>query len=270
MKIRSFLFLLGILTALATESLIRAADPTEPVCPIAGNWKWDSNFSDEFNADHLDEAKWYPNNPTWLGRAPGYFSKENVTVADGFLQLTAKNETLPDVAKEYHDFTTAAVQSKERVLYGYFEVRSRPMNSIASSSFWFYAVDPDVWTEIDVFEMSGAHPAQERLYNMTLHVMKSPVVKEHFSSGETWTAPFLLRDDFHRYGLLWNERVIEWFVDDVKVRSVENAHWHQPLTVNFDSETMPEWFGLPDPESLPATFKIDYIRHWAAAEEGTK
>jgi hypothetical protein len=32
--------------------------------------------------------------------------------------------------------------------------------------------------------------------------------------------------------------------------------------MNFDSETMPEWFGLPDPADKAGHFLIDYIRVW--------
>ncbi len=237
-----------------------------PQCPIQGNWKFDPKFSDEFNGT-FDESKWYPNNPTWLGRQPGFFDPENVSVENGFLQLTARNESKGDPEKGYKDFTTAAVKSKERVLYGYFEVRSKPMNSKASSSFWFYADDPDLWTEIDVFEMSGAHPDHDDVYHMTLHVMKSPEVeKTPYSSGTNWKAPFRFVDGFHRYGLLWTPEKLCWYVDDELVRETENKYWKQPLNVNFDSETMPEWFGLPDPKELPATFQIDYIRHWELAD----
>ena len=239
----------------------------EPACPLEGDWRFEPDFSDEFNADSLDAEKWFPKNPGWLGRQPGWFSPDNVTVEEGCLCLTARNEDLPNLPEGYHTFTTAAVQSKKRVLYGYFEVKSRPMNAIASSSFWFYGVDPGEWTEIDVYEMSGAHPQHENIYHMNLHVMIKPDKGEnHWNRGKDWTAPFLLRDDFHRYGLLWNEKTIAWFVDDEKVWETENTDWHQPLTVNFDSETMPEWFGLPKPEELPATFKIDYIRHWVPGE----
>ena len=58
-------------------------------------------------------------------------------------------------SKGYHTFTTAAVQSKTKVLYGYFETRARAMNSFASSAFWFYATARDHHTEIDVFEICG-------------------------------------------------------------------------------------------------------------------
>jgi hypothetical protein len=38
--------------------------------------------------------------------------------------------------------------------------------------------------------------------------------------------------------------------------------WHSPLYLTFDSETMPEWFGMPDDKDLPSTFTIDYVRAW--------
>lgn len=37
-------------------------------------------------------------------------------------------------------------------------------------------------------------------------------------------------------------------MDGVVVRTVENTHWHQPLFLIFDSETMPNWFGMTERE----------------------
>lgn len=55
---------------------------------------------------------------------------------------------------------------------------------------------------------------------------------------------------------------------DKVVHEMENTHWHQPLNMIFDSETFPDWFGLPDKKSLPATFSIEYIRSWSRTEDG--
>lgn len=41
-----------------------------------------------------------------------------------------------------------------------------------------------------------------------------------------------------------------------------HRYWHQPLTLNFDSETMPKWFGLPKDKHLPSTYSIKYVRAW--------
>ena len=59
-------------------------------------------------------------------------------------------------------------------------------------------------------------------------------------------------------------------MDGVLVRSVENTHWHQPLYLIFDSETMPEWFGMPDDKDLPSTFSVEYVRAWKKAADEPK
>jgi beta-glucanase (GH16 family) len=71
-----------------------------------------------------------------------------------------------------------------------------------------------------------------------------------------------LADDYHVYGFDWGKDELRFYVDGVLVRSVENTHWHQPLYLIFDSETMPEWFGMPDDKDLPSTFSVEYLRAW--------
>ena len=190
----------------------------------------------------------------------------------GKLHLTAKAEDLADLPKGYHTFTTAAVKSKVKVLYGYFEIKCKPMNSRASSAFWFYANDTkggqgQWWTEIDVFEICGRCPKRDRTYFATAHVLATPEDgRKHWKKGSEWKAPYRLADEFHVYALEWDKDAIKWYVDDKTVYELENTHWHQPLHMNFDSETMPDWFGLPEKENLPSTFSIEYIRTWKKVE----
>lgn len=162
----------------------------------------------------------------------------------------------------FEKFGTAAVKSKETVLYGYFEVRTRAMPSAASSSFWFYHATDAQWTEIDVFESCGCNPEHDHTYHMNAHVFRGPGVEKHISFGGKHPLAWNSSAEFHVYALEWTPEFIRWFVDGEMVRELANEHWHQPLTVNFDSETMPTWFGLPKPEDLPSEFCIDYIRCW--------
>jgi hypothetical protein len=39
------------------------------------------------------------------------------------------------------------------------------------------------------------------------------------------------------------------------------------LFLIFDSETMPDWFGLPKDGDLPSTFCVKYVRAWRGPEE---
>ncbi|MGC9329411.1 MAG: LamG domain-containing protein; glycoside hydrolase family 16 protein [Candidatus Hinthialibacter sp.] len=237
------------------------ADP-----PEGGKWRPIPELTDEFEGEKLNAEKWYDHNPGWKGRPPGFFSRKNVAVRDGELQLTARVEDLPDLPEGFHTFTTAAVKSKALVKYGYFEIRCKPMNSRASSAFWFYEHTPEIWTEIDVFEICGRSSEHEHQYHMNAHVLHSPTIKELLSNGAVWKSPYRLADEYHVYALEWDEAFLKWYVDGKVVRTMKNEHWHQPLAMNFDSETMPQWFGLPHKENLPSTFRIDYVRSWKKVE----
>lgn len=230
-----------------------------------GGWVLYAPVTDEFNGETLDAGKWRDHNPHWLGRQPGFFYPGNVTVSDGKLHLTMKKEEVAEMPKDrgYHTYTCAAVKSTEPVLYGYFEVKARPMDSAGSSSFWFYHSTENWWTEIDVFELGAGVPKFEKVMHMTVHVFRTPGEGEnHWSVGGQFTAPERLADDYHVYGLEWDSREIKFYFDGVLVRRGENSHWHQPLYLNFDSETMPEWFGLPEDTALPSTYSIEYVRAW--------
>ncbi len=243
-----------------------------------GQWVKFEPMSDEFEGKELDLEKWALGIVGWKGRQPALFSDKNVTVSDGKLHLTMRKAKLPAALKKqgYHDYTSAALHSKARTAYGYFEVKAKPMNSTGSSSFWFvYDYDGTVGnlTEIDVFEIGGKAKGFERKYNMNLHAWKDgprtvayvdpgPKSNEHAERHGEWVAPWRLADDYHVYGFDWGKDEIKWYVDGVLVRSVENAHWHQPLHLTFDSETMPDWFGMPDDKDLPSTFSVEYVRAW--------
>jgi beta-glucanase (GH16 family) len=230
-------------------------------CPLKhGQWEPFPALTDEFDGTKLDETRWWPCNPTWKGRQPGFFHPQNVRVEGGMLHLDAKKESLPDLPKGYHTYTTAAVKGKTKVRYGYFEIRARAMDSQASSAFWFYDATPEIWSEIDVFEI-GARKHPHRYY-MNTHLFHTLVETVHWAKSRTWEAPYNLSREFHRYGLEWDRDAIKFTIDGKAVREERNTHWHQPLTLNFDSETFPNWFGLPKDDALPATFSIDYVRAW--------
>lgn len=230
-----------------------------------GGWTKFDPMSDEFEGKELDQSKWHVGLEWWKGRQPALFSEKNVTVSDGKLHLTMRKEKLSPEAEKlgFKDYSSAALHSKVRSSYGYYEVKAKPMDSGGSSSFWFTGGDTPGWeTEIDVFEIGGKAKGFEHKVNMTLHVWRTPKEKKHWESHGAWVTPWRLADDYHVYGLDWGKDEMKFYVDGVLVRSVENTHWHNPLFLIFDSETMPEWMGMPDDKDLPSTYSIEYVRAW--------
>lgn len=233
--------------------------------PAGFEWQPIERLSDEFDGDRLDRGKWYDRNRNARGHPPGLIWPANVSVADGMLHLTTRAEEPPRPPPGYHGFTTAAIQSKVKVRYGYFEIRARPSASRVSSAFWFFDRSDGYWTEIDVFEVSGTRLPDDPWYNsytMTLHVFETPVEDRHWQKQQRWRPPFRMVDGFHRYALDWRRDRIRWLVDGAVVAERENSHWHRPLKLNLDSQTLSDWFGLPDPANLPSSFDIDYVRAW--------
>lgn len=222
---------------------------------------------DEFEASTLDSSKWYPTNPTWCGRPPALFMSKNVVIKNGELVLTFCREEPPvGTSEEYHTFTTAAVQNKTTIQYGYIEIEAKVANLQASSAFFLYNNQPDWWTEIDVFEIGGGAPCHEYDLPMNMHVWRVPAdngATNHWWVGGTWTSTTRFADAYHVFGLQWDEQEVKYYLDGVLVRKVQNTNWYQALTLNFDIEYMASWLGeIPDNAPLPQEYHIRYVRCW--------
>lgn len=246
------------------------ATPPESVGPPKGTkWVKVPEFSDEFNGKAIDFQKWEAGNGNWLGRAPAHFDKRNLSIVDGKLNLQLKRADYPKdpvlakLPKEYHTWTSASIRSRTKQLYGFFEIRAKPVCATASSAFWF----SDDGSEIDVFEIGGSAPAHAFTVHSTLHVFPKPWNNNvpHWARSSSWDLEQRPVDAFHIYSLQWDEKRVIVRIDGQEVATFENTHWHRPMPVIFDIETMPFWFGLPqDSDKLPASFEIDWIRTWKA------
>lgn len=113
-------------------------DPT----PSGKKWTKIENISDEFDGSAFDDNKWHRNPATdgfnWIGRAPGLFEADNVTVSDGNLNITVEKFSTPKtVNNTVFTHGGAIIRSKELAKQGqYYECRMKANKTIMSSTFW--------------------------------------------------------------------------------------------------------------------------------------
>lgn len=238
-----------------------------------GEWKLDRSYSDEFDGSALNLERWLPHNHVWGGRAPAAFLPRNVEVADGRLKLSIRRE--PGLRGEIHgtkyrDWSSATVQSLVPLRYGYLEVRAKA--AIGSSAFWLFAHTEKGGErsklEIDVYELGGRRPGWATIYNMNTWIFADRGIEKRKGAslgeqnGGKWESGINFADGFHVFGLKWGPELISWYVDGVKVREMPNRVFHTPLHILLDTETMPQWFGMPTDAELEHQHEVDYIRVW--------
>ncbi|MCF0233711.1 MAG: family 16 glycosylhydrolase [Thermoguttaceae bacterium] len=264
-----------------------AAAQDAPVCPLGDEYEFAPEFSDEFNGDALDAAKWFDFNPSWRGRKPALFSRDNVAVEGGALHLTARAMKPEEIDVEnktrgYDKYFKAIVKSKARISYGYFEARCRASSANVCNAFWLYDplsdrpdvkyVEGEYSEEIDILEMFGkpSDPNAKNMVWQTVHRYATPYL-ESIVNKKKWTMPnkgaksvqnFDITADFHTYALAWTPTELVWYIDGAEVFRRENDFFTRPLHVVFDCEIMDDWMGEPNPEDLPARFSVDCVRVW--------
>jgi len=280
---KSVLFTFDTPAPLATSSALVSGPTTQtgPPASLGGQWVLNSTFSDEFNGTSLDEAKWDTQYRNWTGPDAGIFDTSNVSVANGFLRLDVNMPpagTLP-AGKTYSTSTINTAggdpgSTARDILYGYFEIRAKALNSKTVSGFWLFKNTPEQWTEIDITELAGSLPRQMPTNAHDIRENGVPVVpggslqfpevisfdKAGVPAGQTQGS------SFHTYGLDWNADTINWYLDGKLVRTLANDRWHQALTVNLTS-AVPAWNGQPTANDLAIAdpYLIDYIRVYQKA-----
>ncbi len=229
------------------------------------NWKLLNKFSDEFDAEKLNENKWYPNNPKWKGRQPTYFHDSNVSLENDELVIRV-NKHGDKVLPKGYTHSTGFIKSKKKFLYGYFEAEVKLMDAPWVSGFWMTNVSKDWWTEIDICENAPGLYYNRHDLNSNIHVFRAPKdkgdVKKHFSRTKKYYFPLELQANYHVWGLEWTPEYIRFYIDGMLFREAKNTHWHQPLEVNFNCESN-KWFGaLPDDNRLDGEYHVKYFRVW--------
>ncbi|WP_010137001.1 family 16 glycosylhydrolase [Ochrovirga pacifica] len=318
MKCKTSCLLMVVVCALSTLNAqhLPTSDPDN-----TKKWEYNKEVSDEFNAKEIDEDRWYivgkfddtgkpfykhpdkPNKKVWKGRAPSQFSGRNYRLEDGILKLEARWEPDFPFSDEirkpvfgdplpYENITTACFINRKAFKYGYIEIRSKAIDAEITSGFWSMGKN----IEFDFFEMfgDGRDKGKEHLDRQLWWSIRDwKNLRGKPSYTEKKDMGFRGADDFHIYGIEWNEKGIKYYIDGKLFSSVtaeQATQWAKknrkvaddyngyvatnPIHLWLDMEIF-SWNGMPESKeelTLNGTksqkqggymdFEIDYIRVW--------
>lgn len=242
--------------------------------PTATPPGWALVWSDEFDGTALDESKWSfqigdgcPSLCGWGNNELQQYRRENVSVRDGRLTITARRE--PDGT-----ITSARIRTLGRGdwQYGRFEIRARlPRGQGLWPAIWMLPSDGRYGTwaasgEIDIMEAIGSEP--DEVFG-TLHY-GGPFPQNVFS-GRPLRLRFASFDtDFYVFALEWEERAIRWYVNNVLYQTQTQwfstaapypAPFDQPFHLLLNVAVGGNLPGPPDATTVfPQTMEVDYVR----------
>lgn len=254
--------------------------------------KWYLQFTDEFEAEDLDDTKWQNGLPWGSAQliADNYFKRENVEVNNHTLKLHSKKEKYvgrlnpwevdsayfkkigktPSTEYEF-DYTSAEISTRQKFKNGYFEIRFRTQKAYGMwPAFWLFGGNPN--EEIDFFELKGERDNQ-------IHVdMHCPDGCDNFRGGflnlhKGWGGWVTAADNLSEG---WNIVSGEWQKDFVKVflNGTPIAYFKGEFKTsqNLIVGTGPGKTGgafSPGPNKTtpwPNKLEVDYIRVWSAED----
>ncbi|MGB0525693.1 MAG: glycoside hydrolase family 16 protein [Flammeovirgaceae bacterium] len=190
---------------------------------------------------------------------------ENVTVQNGYLLITAKQESFEGSA-----YTSARLLTKDKFeqQYGRFEARIKlPWGRGIWPAFWMLGADIDSnpWPsagEIDIMEFRGQEPT----------IIHGSVHGPGYSAGEAITKTYELENDrfdtgFHVFGIEWGPNYVNYYVDDVLYNQITpddvTGEWvfNKPFYILMNVAVGGSFVGSPDSETVfPQTMLVDYVR----------
>jgi len=261
---------------------------------LLGNKKdeWKLFWSDEFDGDKLDLTKWDYQIGTgyngWGNNEEQYYTKDNVSVANGSLIIEAKKEKVGK--KSYSSGRIATKSMNGNVLFsttcGKFEARIKlPAGSGLWPAFWMLPTEDAYgkWPlsgEIDIMEARG------RIINqMQGAIHYGEVAPNNKSSHELYTFP---KDtnitDYHIYSVEWDTNNITWYIDNKEYYSEKN--WYTTPEDKSKNYSYPAPFNrpfylilnlavggtfdegiIPDSSNLPGKMEVDYVRVYKKSGE---
>jgi beta-glucanase (GH16 family) len=267
--------LLVVAATVASRQFGTSGQHTVPAI-LGDTAQWTELFEDDFGGEALDPAKWQaqrgvegggfdPRQPFNLDLEEAWFSRDNATVADGLLHLTARPEPATVAGRDY-SYSSGMVETGGRFLVeqgSYVEARIQvPRCDGCWPAFWL--VPQGTWPpEIDVMEWGDTARDGRRLPHFN-YITPSDV-----RSGPVEYGPpdRDMRGGFHTFGLLWTKDAVLPVLDGVpypEVQAVDDlpdSALTLVLNLSVKKDARPE---------AGSEMLVDWVRVWGPADRGAE
>lgn len=249
-------------------------------------------FQDEFDSSALNTNNWIPYYlPQWSSREK---SRPRYKIENGSLLLTIEEDQQPwcpefngDVRVSslqtglfsgplhskigQHRFSPDCVVRQEQAnkkmytpRYGYFEIRCRGrigVNNVMALWMIGYEDLPQRSGEICIVEIKGKNIQNDStIVGYGIHPFSDPDLKDQFYEDRFAIRP----NDFHIYGAEWSPSHVDFYIDNVKTRTISQSP-------NYPMQFMLNIYELPDStgknNTYPALFEIDYVRGYKSKQQ---
>lgn len=278
---RSFLFaglmvaLLGMFVACQNsfDSGTAAAAVSTDSARALDTTGWTLAWSDEFTGTAVDTTKWNfetgNGSGGWGNAELEYYQAANATVANGYLTITAKKESVGG-----YSFTSARMQTKGKVTAKYGKIVARIKNPEGMGmwpAFWLLGTNIDSvgWPacgEIDVMEMAGGTNDYKTL--STCHWSNAG---SYANYGLSYTNSAKLSAGYHDYEVEWDSSYIrarfdgaQYYVIDItpaELSEFQNSFFlllNLAVGGNFFGGTASNVSQITT--AMPQTMMVDYVR----------
>ena len=258
----------------------KGQDPKES----SQEWVLIEEMSDEFNGKKVDEEKWQISGQGWIGRPPGLFQAENITVSNGGLHITTKSLDQP-IIKNGKEFTYGGgyVGSRKGMTYGYYECEMKANKTFMSSTFWLINESRNSQscdkrtTELDIQECVGQivnkaawmkHFDQKMNSNCHSRNIPGGCAYEKGSNKAGADIGGKVYDDFHVYGVWWKSKdEVSFYLDGKYISTVKPpADYDIEMFLRLVVETY-DWNKAPEDGGMTGsvadrTTTYNWVRSW--------
>jgi hypothetical protein len=226
-------------------------------------------WQDEFSGTAINEDFWTFETGTgsngWGNNELEYYVKENASLNEGHLVITAKKDT--GFGTQYTS-SRMITQAKKSITYGRVDVRALlPKGQGIWPAIWMLGenISSVGWPkcgEIDIMEMIGG-AGRENTVHGTAHWFENAYASY---SGDFTLTTGTFSDKFHVFSIVWDDHFIRWYVDDVEYHVIDItpsglAEFHENFFFVLNVAVGGNWPGSPTQSTVfPQHMIVDYIR----------